>query len=69
MPNAYQYPDDDEYARAYIEAHTAAIPASTLAQPGHPRLWELAAQAAGVKAVIALMAAASAPPVNPGATI
>jgi hypothetical protein len=69
MPSPYQYPDDDEYARAYIEAHDGAMPAATLANPGHPRLWELAAQAAGVVAVIKAMTAASAPAVNPSAVV
>jgi hypothetical protein len=69
MSNTYSYPDDDEFARKYIAAHTAALPIATLASPGDPRLWQLAAQAAGVVAIVKAMAAASAPPVNPGPVV
>jgi len=69
MSTAYAYPDDDEYARIYIEAHDAAMPATTLEGPGLPRHWRLAAHAAATVALIKAMTAASAPAANPGAVV
>jgi hypothetical protein len=67
--NKNSYPDDDEYARIYIAAYESALPASTLSNPGQPRHWRLSAHASATVAVILAMAAASAPPVNPGAAV
>jgi hypothetical protein len=69
MSNTYAYPDDDEYARIYIEAHDAALPATTPESPGLPRHWRLAAHAAATVAVIKAMTAASAPAADTGAVV
>jgi hypothetical protein len=48
-----KYPDDDPLAALYINTFDDVMPKSTVAcAPSHPRLWELAAQAAGVAAVV-----------------
>jgi hypothetical protein len=48
-----KYPDDDPLAALYIKTFDGAMPKSIVAcAPSDPRLWGLAAQAAGVAAVV-----------------
>jgi hypothetical protein len=67
--NKNAYPDDSELSDTYIRSYEAALPATTLSNPGQPRHWQLSAHAAATVALIKAMTAASAANVNPSAVV